>query len=341
MSNFGEQPSVNRERTDKNIQSAEDVKKKLAEATASGNFDTVMELAGEAKRLKGEREEFENQDMDEAIAENTEREMDKVQEEAIKENQERDDKMMDEANEMNKQFDETKATEKVEDLKKQLQTAIESGDFDKVAELGKEMKGLMPEKKKDEDSEQEKAEQARKSAEKDATKLAEVRAKINGENISLEQETSGEKKEEDMELEKIKKMIEKTEKLFEMEEDYMSKAESLIESQRLGIEAMPVSGERHDESLKLSREVANTLRLGGESSGGIDYVQNPNSYGDRRYATAISFIDTIDSLDGKKQEFSKERDDFKNRLEDLKKRGQEVFKKLVEIRKESSPRGEV
>lgn len=76
MPNFGEQPtSTNRDRLSKNEGSSEEIKKQLAEAMASEDYDKVAELGGQMKSLKGQKEEFINKDEEEAYAENAERNM--------------------------------------------------------------------------------------------------------------------------------------------------------------------------------------------------------------------------------------------------------------------------
>ncbi len=76
MPNFGEQPtSANRDRISENEENSENIKNQIAEATASGDMDRVIELAGQAKSLQGQKEEFINKDEEEAYSENAERDM--------------------------------------------------------------------------------------------------------------------------------------------------------------------------------------------------------------------------------------------------------------------------
>lgn len=63
---------MNRDRISKNEEGTEEIKKQLAEATASGDMDKVIELAEKAKIMKGEKEEFIDKDEEEAYAENAE-----------------------------------------------------------------------------------------------------------------------------------------------------------------------------------------------------------------------------------------------------------------------------
>lgn len=94
MPKFEEQPaSANRERFDKNEENSENIKKQLHEAMASGDADKIIELGGQMKNLKAQKEEFKGQDEGEAYEQNAK----------IKDHED--------ANEMNKQFDETKVAE--------------------------------------------------------------------------------------------------------------------------------------------------------------------------------------------------------------------------------------
>lgn len=53
MSNFGEQPTIiNKDGISKNKENAEDIKKSLAEATASSDMDKAVEMAGGEKETK-------------------------------------------------------------------------------------------------------------------------------------------------------------------------------------------------------------------------------------------------------------------------------------------------
>jgi hypothetical protein len=127
MPNFGEQPtSTNRDRISKNEEGAEDIKKSLAEATASGDMDKVIELAGQAKAMKGQQEEFINKDVEEAYAEDAER---KDQDEAKNEDVERTaakeiEKV--EAERVTKELEEMKVKDgeetakKIEEVRKQI-----------------------------------------------------------------------------------------------------------------------------------------------------------------------------------------------------------------------------
>lgn len=135
MANFGEQPtSVNRDRISENEASAEELKKQLAEATASGDMDKVIELAGQAKSLKGQKEEFINKDEEEAYAENAER---KDYDEAVAEDAERTKekeeaaaraKELEELKLKDKNESEEKAAALLEKIKSETVTKEESGE---------------------------------------------------------------------------------------------------------------------------------------------------------------------------------------------------------------------
>jgi hypothetical protein len=76
MVKFGEQPtSSNRERLSSNEESAEDVKGQLAQAMESGDADKIIDLGGQLKSANEQKEEFKNQDEEEAHAENIKRQL--------------------------------------------------------------------------------------------------------------------------------------------------------------------------------------------------------------------------------------------------------------------------
>lgn len=169
MPNFGEQPtSTNRDRISGNEESAEEFKKQMAEANTAGDIDKVIELAGQAKSLKGQKEEFINKDQEDAMAENTEREEAKAKEKAAEE-----------------------LAAASENLKKQIAEAITAEDYTRAAELGGEMKELMAGSKEEkaEDSRKEAAQRKemleellRKDKEDSKKKAEEILKKLNGED---------------------------------------------------------------------------------------------------------------------------------------------------------------
>ncbi len=123
MPNFGEQPtSTNRDRISGNEDSAENTKKKLADALAAEDYAKVAELGGQMKSLQGQKEEFINKDEVEAYAENAERNM---MEEAKTEDAERTKEKEDSearAKELEelKLKDETESAAKAEEILKKI-----------------------------------------------------------------------------------------------------------------------------------------------------------------------------------------------------------------------------
>ncbi|MFH0969369.1 MAG: hypothetical protein V1804_02580 [Patescibacteria group bacterium] len=140
MSNFGEQPtSPNRERFDKNEESAEDVKKQLQEAMAAGDADKIIELGGQMKTLKGKKEQFGGEDKEEANVEDAER---KVYDEAKAEDNERT--MYDEAKKEDVARGKVKLTEAAEIQAKE--------DAIKAEEVLKKIQGTSGKNVKQEDN---------------------------------------------------------------------------------------------------------------------------------------------------------------------------------------------
>ena len=123
--------STNRNRISKNEESSEDIKKSLAEATASGDMDKVIELAGQAKALKGGKDEFINKDEEEAHAENAEADMmEQAKSEDAAKTKEKEEvaKRAKELEEL-KLRDEAGSTEKIEEILKKIngKGVVESG----------------------------------------------------------------------------------------------------------------------------------------------------------------------------------------------------------------------
>ncbi|MFA6973867.1 MAG: hypothetical protein WC238_04000 [Parcubacteria group bacterium] len=198
MPNFGEKSiSANRDRISENEASAEELKKQLAEANTTGDIDKVIELAGQAKTLKGQKEKFKDEDyeeahaevemFDEAKAEDTDREQAKAKEKAAGE-----------------------LAEASDDLKKQIAEAITAEDYTRAAELGGKMKELMAgsTEEKVEDSQtaatqakEELEELSRMDKEDSEKKVEEILKKINGEEVDEKSPTP--------------EQVEKTESSFE------------------------------------------------------------------------------------------------------------------------------
>lgn len=140
MPKFEEQPaSTNRERITKNEASGEDIKKQLQEAMASGDADKIIELGGQMKSLKGQKEEFIDKDREEANLENA----DKMKRGELKEKGS-EKTMYEEASETNKDFDENKVAE--EAVKRKAEIAAQEmlqaqQDAAKLAEVRAKISG--------------------------------------------------------------------------------------------------------------------------------------------------------------------------------------------------------
>lgn len=140
MPSFGEQPtSINRERLNKNEESAEEIKKQLAEAMASEDYDKVAELGGQMKSLKGQKEEFINKDEEEAHSENVERDM---MEEAKTEDAERT-KEKEEAVARAKELEELKLKDETESAAaaEEILVKIKGGDKENASDDYEQMEG--------------------------------------------------------------------------------------------------------------------------------------------------------------------------------------------------------